>query len=168
MNAGIADGADVILIPEIPYRIESVAAKLGELRTNVGRNHAVVVCAEAIRPVGGTAIRQADVSGSPYGGVGHRLGAEIAQATGAETRVTALGHVQRGGAPSSRDRIIASAFGVHAVDLLAFGRTGCMVAWQNRGVVEIPLSQVTRSFQVIELDSALVNAARGLGISLGD
>jgi phosphofructokinase-like protein len=169
LNAGIAGGADVILIPEIPYRIECVAAKLRDLKEKTGRNHALVVCAEAIRPAsGGEVVRQTDVAGAPYGGVGHRLGAEIAAATGAETRVTVLGHVQRGGTPSSRDRIIASAFGVRAVDILAGGQRDRMVAWRNRSVIDIPLEEVVVGAQAVELDSALVQTARGLGISLGD
>ena len=169
LNAGIAGGVDVILIPEIPYRIERVAAQLRDLKEKTGRNHALVVCAEAIRPAsGGEFVRQC-TSGAPYGGVGHRLGAEIAAATGAETRVTLLGHVQRGGTPSSRDRIIASAFGVRAVDILAAGQRDRMVAWCNRGgVIDIALADVVVGAQAVELDSALVQTARGIGISFGD
>jgi phosphofructokinase-like protein len=168
LNAGIAGGADVILLPEIPYDIDKVAAKIESLRKR-GRNHALVVCSEAIKAVGGKAFKQSEGGGEArYGGVGHRLGAEIAKATGAETRVTVLGHVQRGGTPSSRDRIIASAFGVHAVELVAAGKSGSMVAWQNREVVEVPLSAVIAGSGLVDLKGAQITAARGLGICLGD
>jgi len=168
LSAGIAGGADAILIPEIPMRIARVASKLRELRER-GRNHALIVCAEAVRLEDGRPVLAAKTEGEVrYGGVGHRLGELIAEATGAETRVTVLGHTQRGGTPSSRDRIIASAFGVHAVDLVAAGRFGRMVSWQNRRVVDVPLAEVTQGFEPVDLDGALVRTARGLGICLGD
>ncbi len=168
LNAGIGGGADVILIPEIPYSIHKVADKIIDLR-NKGRNHALVVCSEAIKLASGEAVVQAHADGEVrYGGVGHMLGERIAELTAAETRVTVLGHVQRGGAPSSRDRIIASAFGVHAVDLVAQGRTDRMVAWQHREVVDVPLEEVVTRYRSVEVGGTLVRTARGLGICLGD
>ncbi|MDP6785733.1 MAG: ATP-dependent 6-phosphofructokinase [Rhodospirillales bacterium] len=168
LNAGIAGGVDVILIPEIPYHLEKIADKIASLRQQ-GRNHALVVCSEAIRSADGGSVTTTHVDGEVrYGGVGHGLGEQIAQLTGAETRVTVLGHVQRGGAPSSRDRIIASAFGVKAVDLLAEGRTDRMVAWQHREVVAVPLEEVVSRNHNVEVNGTLVNTARGLGICLGD
>lgn len=170
LNAGIAGGADVILIPEIAYDIDKVAAKIESLRER-GRNHALVVCSEAARPIGGKAvIQQAETPSGMvrYGGAGQRLGQDIAEMTHAETRVTVLGHVQRGGTPTSRDRIIASAFGVHAVEMVASGKTGSMVAWQNRGVIEVPLHEVVAGLALVDLKGAQIVAARGLGICLGD
>ena len=168
LNAGIAGGADVILIPEIPYQLRKVADQIEGLREQ-GRKHALVVCSEAIRLADGEAVTTTHVGGEVrYGGVGHGLGEQIAQLTGAETRVTVLGHVQRGGAPSSRDRIIASAFGVRAVDLLAEGRTDCMVAWQHREVVAVPLEEVVANNHNVDVNGTLVKTARGLGICLGD
>ena len=168
LNAGIAGGADVILIPEIPYRIEPIAKKILALREQ-GRQHALVVCSEAARSVDGSAVRQhVDGGGMRYGGIGHVLSEQISKATGSESRVTVLGHVQRGGTPSPRDRIIASAFGVHAVDLLASGASGRMVAWQNRNVVDVALSDVVRNKHPVDLGGTLVRTARGLGICLGD
>ena len=168
LGTGIAGGADVILMPEIPYRIERVAEKISEIR-RAGRMSSLVVVSEAARSVGGAAVRQRQAGGSQtYGGVGHRIGEEISERTGAETRVTVLGHVQRGGAPTPRDRLMATAFGVHAVDLAAAGRFDCMVAWQNRRVVDVPLADVVRGSYTVELDGALVRTARGLGICLGD
>ena len=168
LNAGIAGGADVILIPEIPYDAEKVAEKIRSLN-DLGRNHALVICSEAIRLASGSAVFQNQGNGQArYGGVGHVLGQQISDLTGAETRVTVLGHVQRGGIPASRDRVIASAFGVHAVDLVAAGKTSRMVAWQYREVVDVPLKKVVARYHNVNVDGALVQAARGLGICLGD
>jgi len=169
LNAGIAGGADVILIPEIPYSVAKVAAKIKSL-SDRGRNHALVICSEAVKLVSGEAVTQgAEVGGMErYGGIGHILGDQITDATGAETRVTVLGHVQRGGIPTSRDRIIASAFGVKAVDLMAEGKTGRMVAWQNREVVAVPLEEVVTRYHSVDVGGTLVNTARGLGICVGD
>ena len=103
-----------------------------------------------------------------YGGIGHYFAEAIAQATGAETRVTQLGHVQRGGAPNSRDRLLASAFGVRAVELLAEGKSDRMVALWNREIVDVPLTDAIKQPQVVDPDGALARTARGLGICLGD
>jgi len=168
LYAGIAGGADVILIPEIPYDINKVAEKLKSLHDQ-GRDHALVVCSEAAHEVSGVqTAAQTDRGGVKYGGVGHALGAKIAELTGAETRVTVLGHVQRGGVPNAQDRITASAFGVRAVDLLAEGVTGRMVAWQHRQIVDVSLDDVTHHSRPVDRSETLVQTARGLGISLGD
>jgi len=168
LNAGIAGGADVILIPEIPFRMEPIVEKILTLREE-GRPHALVVCSEAARPVDGSAVRQrVEGGGTRYGGVGQVLSEQISKATGSESRVTVLGHVQRGGTPSPRDRILASTFGVHAVDLLAAGQTGRMVAWHQRGVVDVPLSDVIGNTHPVDIDGTLVKTARALGICLGD
>jgi 6-phosphofructokinase 1 len=168
LYAGIGGGADVILIPEIPYSIDLIAEKIHSLRSE-GRQHALVVCAEAARELSGERVLQDGTGGTArYGGIGHVLGACIAEATGAETRVTVLGHVQRGGVPDAHDRITASAFGVRAVDLLASGQSGKMVAWQHRQVVDVPLAEVNMRERRVGLDDTLVQTARGLGICLGD
>ncbi|MEQ8194223.1 MAG: 6-phosphofructokinase, partial [Rhodospirillales bacterium] len=106
--------------------------------------------------------------GVRYGGVGHVLGERIAAATGAETRVTVLGHVQRGGIPNSYDRILASAFGVHAVDLMARDKTDRMVSWRNREVTDVALDEATHGTARVDIEGTLANTARGLGICLGD
>ena len=168
LAAGIAGGADVILVPEIPYNIDVVAAHLGKLRERA-HNFAIVVVAESVRDTSGRRVQQQHDGGrATYGGIGHWLGEAIGRATGAETRVTVLGHVQRGGQPTWDDRLIASAFGVHAVDLIAEGKFDRMVAWQHRRVVDVPL---TAAFDLPPMgsdDDALVRTARGLGICLGD
>jgi len=168
LAAGIAGGADIILIPEINWSAEALARKVEQLR-RTGRNFALVVVAEAVKREDGTPARQAHVSGAiTYGGIGHYVGDRIAQATGAETRVTVLGHVQRGGSPGARDRILASAFGVHAVELIAEGRFDHMVVWSNRQVKAVPIAEAIGQYQAVDPDDALVHTARGLGISFGD
>jgi 6-phosphofructokinase 1 len=168
LAAGIAGGADVILVPEIPYNIDLVAAHISKLRHG-GHNFAIVVVAEAVRDHTGRRVQHQHALGSAtYGGVGHIIGDTLARMTGAETRVTVLGHVQRGGQPTWDDRLVASAFGVRAVDLVAEGRFDRMVAWQNRRVVDVPLTAAYDPAQRLVSDETLVRTARGLGICLGD
>ena len=168
LAAGIAGGADIILIPEIPYSIDLVAAHIEKLRKG-GRNFALIIVAEAVPDHAGQRVRRQQSGGATtYGGIGRTLGDAIAEMTGAETRVTVLGHVQRGSQPTWDDRLLASAFGVHAVDLIAEGRFDRMVAWQNRRVVDVPLAEAIARPQQVDPDSTLVRTARGLGINLGD
>jgi 6-phosphofructokinase 1 len=168
LAAGISGGADVILIPEIPYRMDAVAGKIEELKER-GRNFALVVVAEAVRTESGESITQRRAgSGSRYGGIGYYVAERIAELTGAETRVTVLGHLQRGGMPTPRDRLMASIFGVHAVDLIAEGRFDRMVAWSARQVVDVPLADAIASYRAVDPAGPLVHTARGLGICLGD
>ena len=165
---GISGGADVILIPEIPYSIDGVAAKIRSLRDR-GRNFALVVVAEAVKTESGETVTITEGDGSRrLGGIGHYLGDRIAEATGAETRVTVLGHIQRGGVPSPHDRLIASAFGVHAIDLIAAGKFDRMVAWSNRRCIDVALADAIAEYQDVEPDGALANTARGLGIYIGN
>ena len=165
---GIAGGADVILIPEIPYRIEHVARKIETIRTRQGRNFALVVVAEAVKTEQGERVTVGEPGGGRYGGAGHYIGDLLAQHIDAEIRVTVLGHIQRGGIPDARDRVMASAFGVHAVDLIAEGRFDRMVAWRDRSVIDVPLEDVIAQPHVVELDGPIVHTARSLGICLGD
>ncbi|MDB5405937.1 MAG: 6-phosphofructokinase [Rhodospirillales bacterium] len=168
LTVGIAGGADVILIPEIAYSIESVARHIDKVRRR-GRNFALVVVAEAVKDTLGQGVRRRHGMGAEtYGGIGHLLGVELARMTGAETRVTVLGHVQRGGEPNASDRLIASTFGVHAVDLVAAGKFDRMVAWQNRRVVDVPLAEAIAMPQRVDPGGTLVHTARGLDISFGD
>ena len=165
--AGIAGGADVILIPEIPYRIENVARKIEEVRDREGRNFALVVVAEAVRTAEGERITVGS-GGTRYGGAGHYIGDILSRHIEAEIRVTVLGHIQRGGIPDARDRLMASAFGVHAVDLVAEGRFDRMVAWSHRSVVDVPLEDIIAGPRRVALDGPIVRTARALGICLGD
>jgi len=168
LSAGIAGGADVILIPEIPCSMQKVADKIREIRQR-GRNFALVVVSEAVNSAESGPVMKEFADGQKrYGGVGNYVGHRIAELTGAETRVTVLGHVQRGGMPSARDRLIASAFGVHAVDLIAQERFDRMVAWQNREVIDVPMEEAIATYHAVDPRGALVRTARALGISLGD
>ena len=168
LTAGIAGGADVILIPELPYDIERVCAKINERRRR-GRNFSLVVVAESVKAPGGDRVLYKDAHGqSRYGGIGAQIAQEIGVRTGAETRVTVLGHVQRGGSPTPLDRVLGSAFGVHAVNLIAAGRFDRMVAWQNRDVVDVPIEQAIARYCAVDPGDALVRTARGLDISFGD
>lgn len=169
MAAGIAGGADVILIPEIPYSIDKVAQKIMSVRETEGRNFALVIVSEAVRTSDGAELKVEHHGGEKrYGGIGHYLGERIAAKTGFETRVTVLGHVQRGCAPSASDRLLATAFGVHAVELVAQGKFDRMVAWSNREVIDVPISEAIASYQAVDLKGPLVHTARALGICLGD
>ena len=168
ITAGIAGGADVVLIPEIPWRLEQVTQKIEQIKAR-GRNFALVVVAEAVRTETGEAATASREAGNVrYGGIGHYLGARIAEVTGAETRVTVLGHVQRGGQPDFRDRLLGSAFGVHAVDLIAAGRFDRLVSYWNRDVIDVPLAKAIERSQAVDPAGLEVKTARGLGICLGD
>lgn len=168
INAGIAGGADVVLIPEIPYTLDGIARKIAEVREE-GRNHALMVVAEGCKTETGQAVTQLQSGGQArYGGIGQYLAARLAETVEAETRVTVLGHVQRGGMPAMRDRIIASAFGVHAVDLIAQGKLGRMVAWQHGQVVDVPITDVAGITRAIDPYGTLAQTARGLGIYIGE
>ena len=166
--AGIAGGADVILIPEIGYSLKGIAEKIESLKAR-GRNFALVIVAEAVKTESGEAMRKRQGDGSlTYGGIGHYLADRIAEETGSETRVTVLGHLQRGGPPTDRDRLVATAFGVHAVDLIAAGRFDRMVAWSGRQVVDIPIADAIAGYEAVDVNGTLVHTARGLGVYVGN
>lgn len=168
LEAGIAGGADVILIPEIKWNVGAIAKKIASVRAG-GRNHALVIVSEAASTPDGAHLQKEPIPGQKrYGGIGEYVAHLIAEATGAETRVTVLGHVQRGCPPDHTDRLIAQAFGVHAVDLLAEGKAGRMVAWQDRRVVDVPISEAIATYQAVDPACSLVRTARALGICLGD
>jgi len=168
LTAGIAGGADVILVPEIKHSLQKVAEHINTIRQR-GRNFALVVVSEAVLTEQGENITKNLYGGQQrLGGIGHYIGAQISDLCQAETRVTVLGHVQRGGQPSAQDRLLASAFGVRAVELIKEGRFDRMVAWSNRGVIDVPISEAIKRNQEVDLDGTLVRTARGLGICLGD
>lgn len=168
LSAGIAGGADIILIPEVKYSLDKIAAKIKRVK-ETGRNFALMIVSEAIKTPDGDKFMMTYHGGEErYGGIGHYLGTKLAEMTGSETRVTILGHVQRGSQPTYNDRLLASAFGVKAVDLIKEGKYGRMVAWQNRQVVDVAIEDAIKAYQVVDLKGTLVQTARALGISLGD
>lgn len=168
LSAGIAGGVDVVLIPEIKYDLDKVAKKILAVKES-GRNFALVIVSEAVKTVDGEAFQVTYHGGEKrYGGIGQYLAMKIAELTGFETRVTNLGHVQRGCPPTYNDRLLASAFGVKAVDLIAAGKFDRMVAWKNREVVDVPIEQAIAAYKAVDPADTLVGTARGLGISFGD
>ncbi|MBC7134056.1 MAG: ATP-dependent 6-phosphofructokinase, partial [Oceanibaculum nanhaiense] len=168
LNAGISGGADVILIPEIPYSMEKVAEKVKAIRAG-GRNFALIIVAEAVKTEGGVAMmRDLGRGETRYGGIGHYIGEAVEKLTGAEVRVTVLGHVQRGAEAVPQDRLLASVFGAHAIDMVAAGRFDRMVAWQNRDTVEVPLADIVDKSHCVDPHGVMVETARQLGISFGD
>ncbi len=168
LSAGIAGGADVILLPEVKYSIDAIKQKILDVKES-GRNFALVVVSEAVKTEKGEKFEVAYHGGEKrYGGIGHYLCGKIAEATGFETRVTVLGHVQRGSSPTYNDRLLASAFGVKAVDLIKEGKFGRMVAWSDRQVIDVAIDDAIAAYQEVDLNGTLVQTARALGISLGD
>ncbi|GAB4212929.1 MAG: ATP-dependent 6-phosphofructokinase [Synechococcales cyanobacterium] len=168
ISAGIAGGAHVILIPEIPYTLENVCHKILERKSH-GANFSIVVVAEAVKTESGDPVKYTNSLGQClYGGIGQYIGNEIALRTGIETRVMNLGHLQRGGTPSPLDRLLGAAFGVAAVDLIAQERFDRMVAWQNRRVVDVPLAEAVAGYRGVAPDDILVATARGLNAYVGE
>lgn len=171
LESGIAGGADVILIPEIPYRIEKVCAKIKE-RLERGRKFSIVVVAEGAHPEGGEMVvqRRVEDSADPIrlGGIGHVVGRQIEECSGMETRVTVLGHLQRGGSPTPYDRILATRYGTAAVRFLMEEKFGEMVCLRGTEITTVPLAEAVKVLKKVPLDSDLIRAARAVGISFGD
>ncbi len=168
LHAGIAGGADVILIPEIPYALKAIAKKIKDVK-NEGRNFALVVVSEAVKSPDGQKIEITYHGGEKrYGGIGEYLSSKIAEVTGSETRVTVLGHVQRGASPTYNDRLLAQALGVKAVDMVNEGKFGRMVAWQKMRATDVPIEEAIKACRTVDPDGPLMHTARSLGISFGD
>ncbi|MFL1780711.1 6-phosphofructokinase [Candidatus Hepatincolaceae symbiont of Richtersius coronifer] len=167
LSSGIASGADVILIPEIPYDINKVADKIKEIYKN-GRDYAIIVCSEAAISKSGSQTFSEGQDNKKYGGVGYVIGNAIEKITEYETRVTVLGHTQRGGTPVALDRIIATAFGVKAVDLLNEGQNRRVVGWMNRRVIDVDLNEIINTSGAVDIEGDLVKTAKGVGISFGE
>lgn len=168
LHAGIAGGADIILIPEIPYTLERICQHIAE-RQKQGKNYCLIIVAEAVRTETGESITQLNSMGQTrLGGIGEYLAQKISNCSGAETRVTVLGHLVRGGTPSPFDRIIASAFGVAAVDLIAENKYDHMVVWQNREVEAVPIADAIAQYRNVHPEDILVETACSMGICLGN
>jgi len=170
LHSGIAATADVILIPEIPFDIEKVCAKIQE-RERDGRRFSMVVVGEGAKPLGGDAMlveRRGAGTVDRLGGIGSMVAKAIADRTGKETRSLVLGHLQRGGSPTTFDRLLALRFGAAAVRAVADGEFGVMVGFAPPKLVRVPLADVIGRTKTVPLDSDTVLTARALGISLGD
>ena len=169
LNAGVAGTADAILIPEIPYDINKVATKI-EQRISHGRHFSIVVVAEGAHPAGGQYVVKAKEIGRAerLGGIGQQVAADLQKLTGKETRCVVLGHLLRGGTPTSFDRLISLRFGAAAVRAIADGQTGCMVALDPPTVRYVPLKEATLRMKRVPLDCDTMMTARDFGISFGD
>jgi 6-phosphofructokinase 1 len=170
LRAGIGGGADVILIPEIPFDLEKTAAKIRE-RDQWGARFSIVVIAEGAKPIGGgVMVKTAAKSGyvERLGGIGNFVGAELERLTGKETRVVVLGHLQRGGAPTPADRVLATRFGAKAVELVRNNQFGMMVANRPPDIVPVPFQDVVGRMKTVPLDSDLIGTARAMGVGFGD
>ena len=171
LNSGVSGSADVILIPEIPFDIESVCRKVME-REARGRQFSVVVVAEGALPKGGShALKGPPTAGGGMerlGGIGETVAREIEQRTGKETRSLTLGHLQRGGTPTTFDRLLALRFGAAAVRCVANKVFGVMVAYQPPTVGYVPLKEALVKPKLVPLDSDTIATARDLGVCLGD
>jgi phosphofructokinase-like protein len=170
LYAGVAGGADAILIPEIPFDIGAVAQRLRE-RDTWGAKFSIVVVAEGAIPIGGKIALLEEAHGGyneRLGGVGVLVCQALAAQTGKETRSVVLGHLQRGGAPTSFDRVLATRFGAKAVDLAKRGEFGTMVAYDPPDIVARRLEDVVGKTKTVPMDSDLLLAAKALGVTFGD
>ncbi|HTY06203.1 MAG TPA: ATP-dependent 6-phosphofructokinase [Gemmatimonadales bacterium] len=166
LNSGLAGSADVILIPEIPFDIKKVCDKIRS-REAEGRHFSIVVVAEGAAPKGGT-VSLVDPEHRRLGGIGDKVGHSIEEMTGKETRTLVLGHIQRGGSPTTFDRLLSLRFGAAAVRLIAEEQFGMMVALQPPDIVPVSIADAIAKPRRVPLDSDVIATARDLGISLGD
>lgn len=171
LYAGVAGGADVILIPEIPYEISKVAAAVKK-RADSGKKFSIIVVAEGAKPLGGEMVVERNLPGRidpiKLGGIGAKLGEDLEILTGMETRVTVLGHLQRGGSPNAADRVLATRYGVAAVEAAIDGDFGTMVALQGQKIIRVPLAEAVNKLKKVDLEEPALHVARKLGIMMGD
>jgi ATP-dependent phosphofructokinase / diphosphate-dependent phosphofructokinase len=168
LQGGISGGADVILIPEIPFDWERVADAVRE-RDAAGYQSTMIVVAEGARPHNGIQhYQQTHLGEYRLGGIGAIVAGEIAQRTGKETRYCILGHLQRGGAPGSLDRILATRFGVKAVNLIREGKFGQMVSYQHYEIHDVSIAQAVHRLRLVDPENQLIETARAVDISFGD
>jgi 6-phosphofructokinase 1 len=169
LYGGIGGGANVILIPEIPFEIAKIAKVIRD-REAEGLHSTLIVVAEGAAPKGGGQMIEANESDGEYrlGGIGDRVAAELQQLTGKDTRNCTLGHLQRGGTPTSFDRILGTRFGVHAVKLIEEQQFGRMVSYQRYHVGSVTIAEAVSQLNLVNPEGEVVKTARGVGISFGD
>src|SRR5450432_2439031 len=168
LHGGIAGGAHIILIPEIPFDYDKIAAAINA-RADRGSLSAIVVVAEGACPRDGQVVMHPNREGEyRLGGIGDVVAREIAARTGRETRCTVLGHLQRGGAPTPLDRILGTRFGVKAVHLINEKHFGSMVSYQNYQVQHVPIADAVNRLRLVQPSSQIVETARDVEISFGD
>jgi phosphofructokinase-like protein len=169
LHSGVSGGADVILIPEIPFSFEKVAQKVRE-RDACDAQFSIVVAAEGAKEVEGDVMyldKGGRQSAARVGGLGNHLAAELSERTGKEARCVVLGHLQRGGSPNAFDRMLATNFGSAAVRALVRGRAGTMVSLQAANIRTVPLAEAVADLKTVPPESQLVRTARDVGVSFG-
>lgn len=171
LHAGIAGGADVILLPEIPYDIDSVIAAV-EKRKNDGKRFSILAVAEGAISKEDAALTKKEykqkLKNNPYPSIAYKIGAEIEEKTGQEVRITVPGHAQRGGSPCAYDRVISSRLGAAAAQLIMNEKYGYMVGFNGDEIVPVPLGEVAGKLKMVDPDSSIVKEAKNLGICFGD
>ena len=171
LSSGVAGGGDIILIPEIPFDLAAIVAKVKE-RNRRGRRFSIVVIAEGAKPKGGDEVvrRLVEKSSDPVrlGGIGFVVQEQLERATGIESRTVVLGHLQRGGSPTATDRVLATQLGSKAVDLIVAQEMGLMVAVKGCDIIAVPLEVAAGGPRTVPLDLALIASARSIGTSFGD
>ena len=171
LHSGIAGGADVILIPEIPYHMDAILKKIHQ-RQEHGKKFSIITVAEGAKPEGGEMTIARLVKNSfeqiRLGGVGEKLAREIEEKTGVESRCTVLGYLQRGGSPTAYDRVLSTRYGEAAVEACLDGEYNVMVALQANKIVRVPIAQAAADPHRVPVDSDIVRTARNVGISFGD
>ncbi len=171
LHAGISGGADVILIPEIPYNIDSIIKTLGQ-RSKDGKHFSILAVAEGALSSDEAKLSKKEFktarAAMQFPSISYRLAKEIAERTGPEIRVTVPGHFQRGGSPCAYDRLLATRFGAAAADLIVGENYGNMVALQSESIVPVPLRDVAGKLKNVPVDCEIVQTARSIGISFGD
>ena len=169
LHAGLAGGADAILIPEIPYAIEPLAAMIAERRA-AGKNYSLICVAEGARPRGGEASRAAAKTGAMprLMGAAQRVAQALGEHLAADMRVTVLGHIQRGGSPSAFDRVLATRYGVAAAELVAKEQFGKMVSLCNGEIVTVDIPAATAPPKLVDPESQIVRQARQMGVCFGE
>ena len=171
LYAGIAGGGDIILIPEIPYRIDSIIDKIKE-RNRKGKKFSIIVVAEGAKPKDGDVVIQRIVKESAdpirLGGIGFVLAQQVEKRTDIETRTVVLGYLQRGGSPTPSDRILATSLGTRAVEMIENKEFGYMVGVNGRKLVSVPLQKVAEGPKTVPLRHPLIQCARSVGTCFGD
>jgi len=169
LHSGVSGGADVILIPEIPFSLAKVTEKVME-RDRCDSQFSIIVVAEGAREIEGSEVYQdtGDAQGLPrLGGMGHHVAHELGRLTGKETRCVVLGHLQRGGSPNAFDRMLATNFGSTAVRALQGGERGVMVSLQAANIRTVPIAEAVANLKTVQPESQLIRTARDVGISFG-
>ena len=170
LESGVAGGGDVILIPEMPYNIDLICEVVLQ-RSKQGRRFSILVVSEGAKPEGGDMVVHKVVKESTdpirLGGIGLKVANDIEAMTGLESRVTVLGHLQRGGTPTAFDRILATRFGVKAAALCHNGVGGVMVAVRGRDIVAVPLSDIGGKMRLVDPNEPLIDVAKSVGTCMG-